>query len=248
MTNRSFPTCRLSPERSSDGSRSLRSVCPQIFPDIDITHPAPTTFASFPAIPHRLMEDDVYNGYFLPKDSIVLGNAWCAAPCPPCPPVVQRTRLTDLRLCLCLCLTFQGDLARRQALPRSLHIQTGTLYRPRRGPARPRRRGLRFRLWAARLPRPLDGPRLRLDRGGERALLLPHRKGRARRPGHRTHRCIHSWHPRVRSFFFFFVFFFFLAMAYSTRTLSYRSPEKFECSVKARSKDAEALVRSTSSA
>ncbi|KAI0258094.1 cytochrome P450, partial [Gloeopeniophorella convolvens] len=28
------------------------------------------------AIPHRLMEDDVYNGYFLPKDSIVLGNAW----------------------------------------------------------------------------------------------------------------------------------------------------------------------------
>jgi hypothetical protein len=32
----------------------------------------------FSAIPHRLMEDDVYNGYFLPKDSIVLGNAWCA--------------------------------------------------------------------------------------------------------------------------------------------------------------------------
>jgi hypothetical protein len=29
-----------------------------------------------PAIPHRLMEDDVYNGYFLPKDAIVLGNAW----------------------------------------------------------------------------------------------------------------------------------------------------------------------------
>jgi len=28
------------------------------------------------AIPHRLMEDDVYNGYFLPKDAIVLGNAW----------------------------------------------------------------------------------------------------------------------------------------------------------------------------
>ena len=24
------------------------------------------------------MEDDVYNGYFLPKDSIILGNAWCA--------------------------------------------------------------------------------------------------------------------------------------------------------------------------
>ncbi|KAI0050530.1 CyP450 monooxygenase [Auriscalpium vulgare] len=28
------------------------------------------------AIPHRLMADDVYNGYFIPKDSIVLGNAW----------------------------------------------------------------------------------------------------------------------------------------------------------------------------
>lgn len=28
------------------------------------------------AIPHRLMEDDVYNGYFLPKNSIILGNAW----------------------------------------------------------------------------------------------------------------------------------------------------------------------------
>jgi hypothetical protein len=25
------------------------------------------------------MEDDVYNGYFLPKDSIILGNAWYAA-------------------------------------------------------------------------------------------------------------------------------------------------------------------------
>jgi len=28
------------------------------------------------AIPHRLMEDDVYNGYFLPKNAIILGNAW----------------------------------------------------------------------------------------------------------------------------------------------------------------------------
>ena len=29
-----------------------------------------------PAIPHRLAEDDIYNGYFLPKNAIVLGNAW----------------------------------------------------------------------------------------------------------------------------------------------------------------------------
>lgn len=28
------------------------------------------------AVPHRLMEDDVYNGMFMPKGSIVLGNAW----------------------------------------------------------------------------------------------------------------------------------------------------------------------------
>ncbi|KAF8259817.1 cytochrome P450 [Lactarius quietus] len=28
------------------------------------------------AIPHRLTADDVYNGYFLPKNSIVLGNSW----------------------------------------------------------------------------------------------------------------------------------------------------------------------------
>jgi cytochrome P450 len=31
---------------------------------------APTAF------PHRLMEDDVYNGMFMPKGSLVVGNAW----------------------------------------------------------------------------------------------------------------------------------------------------------------------------
>lgn len=30
-------------------------------------------------LPHRLMEDDEYNGYHLPKGSIVLGNIWYAA-------------------------------------------------------------------------------------------------------------------------------------------------------------------------
>lgn len=29
------------------------------------------------AVPHKLMEDDVYNGYFIPKGTIVFGNAWC---------------------------------------------------------------------------------------------------------------------------------------------------------------------------
>ena len=27
-------------------------------------------------LPHRLMEDDVYNGYLLPKGSWVVGNIW----------------------------------------------------------------------------------------------------------------------------------------------------------------------------
>ena len=27
-------------------------------------------------LPHRLMQDDEYNGYFIPKGSIVLGNIW----------------------------------------------------------------------------------------------------------------------------------------------------------------------------
>lgn len=28
------------------------------------------------AIPHASMEDDTYNGLFIPKDSLVLGNSW----------------------------------------------------------------------------------------------------------------------------------------------------------------------------
>ena len=28
------------------------------------------------AVPHRLVMDDVYEGYFLPAGSIVFGNAW----------------------------------------------------------------------------------------------------------------------------------------------------------------------------
>ena len=27
-------------------------------------------------LPHRLMEEDEYNGYYIPKGSIVLGNVW----------------------------------------------------------------------------------------------------------------------------------------------------------------------------
>lgn len=28
------------------------------------------------AVPHRLVMDDVYRGYFIPKGTIVIGNAW----------------------------------------------------------------------------------------------------------------------------------------------------------------------------
>lgn len=33
-------------------------------------------FVAHTAIPHRVMTDDFYKGYFIPKDSIVIGNAW----------------------------------------------------------------------------------------------------------------------------------------------------------------------------
>jgi cytochrome P450 len=28
-------------------------------------------------VPHKLREDDVSKGYFIPKDSVVIVNAWC---------------------------------------------------------------------------------------------------------------------------------------------------------------------------
>ncbi len=31
-----------------------------------------------PGLPHRLMEDDVYKGMFIPKGSLVFGNIWYA--------------------------------------------------------------------------------------------------------------------------------------------------------------------------
>jgi len=32
--------------------------------------------SSTTAVPHRLIVDDVYEGYFLPAGSIVIGNSW----------------------------------------------------------------------------------------------------------------------------------------------------------------------------
>ena len=135
-------------------------------------------------------------------------------------------------------ILIQGHPPRRKTLPRPVHLQAGALHRDRSGPARAGCSRLRLRLWATRLPRPLDGPLLCLDRRRERALHLPHRKGRARRLRHRTFRRLHAWNPCVRTHF---------AMTEGRRFTEQtnRSPEKFECSVKPRSKDAEALVRAT---
>lgn len=44
------------------------------------------------------------------------------------------------------------------------------------------------------------------------------------------------------------VIFFCMACIFNLRTLSYRSPEIFECSIKPRSKDAEALIHATATA
>ena len=44
---------------------------------LDICIAATHSVSSFTAIPHRVMEDDVYNGMFIPKGSTILLNARC---------------------------------------------------------------------------------------------------------------------------------------------------------------------------
>ena len=36
----------------------------------------PSLILRISAVPHRLVTDDVYEGYFLPAGSMVIGNAW----------------------------------------------------------------------------------------------------------------------------------------------------------------------------
>ena len=57
-----------------------------------------------PLAVHSLMKDDVYEGYYMPKGSIVIANQWCA----PGFPVLAARAL--MRFCL------QGHAARREHL------------------------------------------------------------------------------------------------------------------------------------
>ena len=126
-----------------------------------------------PAIPHRLMEDDIYNGYFLPKNAIVLGNAWYVSSVCPTNEMTNggvRAILHDHRL-----------------FPGPLHVQAGALQGPERRPTRSSRSRLCVRLRQARIPRTLDGTLVRPHRCRERAFHFPHREGRARRPRRRAH-------------------------------------------------------------
>ena len=44
---------------------------------------ADTTYYIFPnnltGIPHSTMQDDIYNGMFIPKGTMVFANAWCVS-------------------------------------------------------------------------------------------------------------------------------------------------------------------------
>lgn len=39
----------------------------------------PSDIAESIDLAHRSTEDDVYRGYYIPKDSIVISNTWCVA-------------------------------------------------------------------------------------------------------------------------------------------------------------------------
>ena len=36
----------------------------------------PFSYLDLLGVPHRVMEDDIYNGYFIPKGSLVIANIW----------------------------------------------------------------------------------------------------------------------------------------------------------------------------
>jgi len=38
-------------------------------------------FNSFPGVPHRVSADDVHNGYYIPKGTLVITNVWYVVGC-----------------------------------------------------------------------------------------------------------------------------------------------------------------------
>ena len=46
-----------------------------------VGHFWPSAYRFWPALPHRLMEDDIYEGMLIPKGTLVFANAWCVYNC-----------------------------------------------------------------------------------------------------------------------------------------------------------------------
>jgi hypothetical protein len=43
--------------------------------------PTMTLDVAVQGLPHMVTEDDVYDGYFIPAGSIIIGNTWCVRLC-----------------------------------------------------------------------------------------------------------------------------------------------------------------------
>lgn len=68
------------------------------------------------SIPHTLMEDDDYKGFYIGKSSLIIPNTW------------QAHRFPHSRFLSMTNEHAQGSAKRREGLPRSLHIQARAIY------------------------------------------------------------------------------------------------------------------------
>src|SRR6266536_6099925 len=65
----------LSSKKYCDGDQSFREVRDRSFIDLSFSCSAIQTDC-FPDLPHRLMKDDIYEGYHIPEGALVHGNQW----------------------------------------------------------------------------------------------------------------------------------------------------------------------------